>query len=63
MIWFRETCVVIAVKDFLRAAGFRFRRWREDRRTWAALKHLDDMQLKEFGIHSRPADLTKREFP
>jgi len=43
--------------------AFRFRRWREDQQTWAALRHLDDHQLKEFGIHTRPPDLTKRKFP
>jgi uncharacterized protein YjiS (DUF1127 family) len=52
---------VLAV--FLRDIAFRFRRWREDQQTWAALRHLDDRQLKEFGIYSRPLDLTKREFP
>lgn len=52
-----------AVKSFFRAAALRFRKWREDRRTWDALRHLDDRQLKDFGIHSRPPELTKREFP
>ncbi len=47
-------CAVIAVH---------FRKWREDQRTWDALAHLDDRQLKEFGIHSRPPELTRREFP
>ena len=45
------------------AIAVRFRKWREDRQTWDALQHLDDRQLKEFGIHSRPPELTKREFP
>jgi uncharacterized protein YjiS (DUF1127 family) len=47
----------------IRGIAFRFRRWREDRQTWAALRHLDDRQLKEFGIYPRPPELTKRKFP
>jgi len=43
--------------------ALRFRKWREDRQTWAALRYLDDRQLKEFGIYPRPPDLTKRKFP
>lgn len=43
--------------------AFRFRRWREDQQTWAALRHLDDRQLKEFGIYPRPPDVTKGKFP
>jgi uncharacterized protein YjiS (DUF1127 family) len=52
---------VLAV--FLRDIAFRLRRWRADQQTWAALRHLDDHQLKEFGIYPRPPDLTKRKFP
>jgi hypothetical protein len=48
---------------FLRNIAFRFRRWREDQQTWAALRHLDYRQWKEFGICSLPPDLTKRKFP
>jgi uncharacterized protein YjiS (DUF1127 family) len=40
----------------------RFRRWREERQTWDALRHLDDRQLKDFGIHSRSPDLMDRKF-
>ena len=49
--------------EAMRRIAFRFRKWREDQQTWAALRHLDDRQLKEFGIYPRPPDLTKREFP
>jgi hypothetical protein len=52
---------VLAV--FLRDIAFRFLRWREDQQTWAALRHLDHRQWKEFGIYSRPPDLTRRNFP
>jgi uncharacterized protein YjiS (DUF1127 family) len=47
----------------IRGIAFRFRRWREDRQTWVALRHLDDSQLKEFGIYPQPPELTKRRFP
>jgi len=53
----------IRTEALIRGIAFRFRRWREDRQTWVALRHLDDGQLKEFGINPRPADLTKRKFP
>jgi len=49
--------------ESMRRIAFRFRKWREDQQTWAALRHLDDRQLKEFGIYPRPPDLTKRKFP
>ena len=49
--------------EAMRRIAFRFRKWREDQQTWAALRHLDDRQLKEFGFYRRPPDLTKREFP
>jgi uncharacterized protein YjiS (DUF1127 family) len=52
-----------AVEDLIHDIAFRFRRWREDQQTWAALRHLDDRQLKEFGIYPRPPDLAKRKFP
>jgi uncharacterized protein YjiS (DUF1127 family) len=39
------------------------RRWRETRDTWAALRDLDDRQLKEFRIAARPPELTRRQFP
>lgn len=55
--WFRRPFV------FLRAVVLRFRRWSEDQQTWAALRHLDDNQLKEFGIDPRPPDLSQRKFP
>lgn len=48
---------------FLRHIAFRFRRWREDQQTWAALRHLDHRQWKEFGICLRPRDLSRRKFP
>jgi hypothetical protein len=41
----------------------RRRRRREDRQTWNALRHLDDRQLRELGLPSRPADLVRRDFP
>src|SRR5712664_3940510 len=53
----------LQTEALIRGIAFRFRRWREDRQTWAALRHLDDSQLKEFGIYPRPPDLTKRKFP
>jgi len=52
-----------SISEAMRGIAFRFRRWREHQQTWAALRHLDDRQLKEFGIYPRPADLTKRKFP
>lgn len=52
-----------AVKDLVGHIAFRFRRWREDQQTWAALRYLDDRQLKEFGICPRPRDLGRPEFP
>jgi len=51
------------IGDLTRHIALRFRRWREDRQTWAALSYLDDGQLKEFGIPSRPPDLTLPRFP
>jgi uncharacterized protein YjiS (DUF1127 family) len=57
LAWSQSPCV------FLRDIAFRFRRWREDQQTWAALRHLDDRQLKEFGIYPRPPELTRRKFP
>jgi uncharacterized protein YjiS (DUF1127 family) len=58
---------ITMIRDKVGALGvsmaFRFRRWREDQQTWSALRHLDDHQLKEFGIYARPPDLTKRKFP
>jgi len=53
----------LQAEALIRGIAFRFRRWREDRQTWAALRHLDDRQLKEFGIYPRPPDLTQRKFP
>jgi hypothetical protein len=47
----------------LRNIAFWFRRWREDRQTWAALRYLDDRQLKEFEICPRPLGLTRPKFP
>ena len=52
-----------SISEAMRGIAFRFRRWREYQQTWAALRHLDDRQLKEFGIYPRPPDLTKRKFP
>jgi len=52
-----------SISEAMRGIAFRFRRWREHQQTWAALRHLDDRQLKEFGIYPRPPDLTKRKFP
>ena len=52
-----------SISEVMRGIAIRFRKWREDQQTWAALRHLDDRQLKEFGIYPRPPDLTKREFP
>ena len=52
-----------AVKDLIHDIAFRFRRWRADQQTWAALRDLDDRQLKEFGIHPRPPDLIRPKFP
>ena len=49
--------------EAMRRIAFRFRKWREDQQTWAALRHLDDRQLKEFGIYPRPPELAKRKFP
>ena len=49
--------------EAMRDIALRFRRWREDQQTWAALRYLDDRQLKGFGIYPRPPDLTKRKFP
>jgi len=58
---------IAVISDKVGAVGahiaLRFRRWREDRQTWAALRQLDDRQLKEFGIYSRPPELIKRKFP
>jgi len=53
----------LRTEALIRGIAFRFRRWREDRQTRAALRHLDDRQLKEFGIYPRPPDLIKRKFP
>jgi len=58
LAWRQSPC--IRLRAYI---AFRFRRWREDRQTWAALRHLDDRQLNEFGIYQRPPDLTKRKFP
>ena len=52
-----------SISEAMRGIAFRFRRWREHQQTWAALRHLDDRQLKEFGIGERPPDLTKQNFP
>jgi len=52
-----------SISEAMRGIAFRFRRWREDQQTWAALRHLDDRQLKEFGIYPRPPELTNRKFP
>jgi uncharacterized protein DUF1127 len=52
-----------SISETIRGIAFRFRRWREDQQTWAALRHLDDRQLKEFRIYPRPPELTKRKFP
>lgn len=41
----------------------RIRSWREDCRTWEALRHLDDRQLRDLGIATRPWDLVRKEFP
>jgi uncharacterized protein YjiS (DUF1127 family) len=54
---------LLQTESLMRGIAFRFRRWREDRQTWAALRHLDDDLLKEFGIYPRPPELTKRRFP
>src|SRR5262245_27700878 len=59
----RDLTTHSAVGDLIHGIAFRFRRWREDQQTWAALRNLDDRQLEEFGIHLRPPDLTKRHFP
>jgi len=39
------------------------RRRLEDRETWDSLRWLDDRQLKDFGIHSRPPELSEHKFP
>jgi len=52
-----------SISEAMRGIALRFRRWREYQQTWAALRHLDDRQLKEFGIYPRPPDLTQRKFP
>jgi uncharacterized protein YjiS (DUF1127 family) len=52
-----------AVEDLVHDVAFRFRRWREDRQTRAELAHLDDDQLKEFGIYPRPPDFAEHKFP
>ena len=52
-----------SISEAIRGIALRFRRWREYQQTWAALRHLDDRQLKEFGIYSRPLDLAQRKFP
>ena len=53
----------LQTEALIRGIAFRFRRWREDRQTWAALRDLDDRQLKELGIYPRPPELTNRKFP
>lgn len=53
---------VFAKQGLIASMASRFLRWREDRRTWAELRHLDDLQLKEFGISQRPQDLSQRGF-
>jgi uncharacterized protein YjiS (DUF1127 family) len=55
--------MALSISEAMRGIAFWFRRWREDRQTWAALRHLDDRQLKEFGIYPRAPDVTKRKFP
>jgi hypothetical protein len=52
-----------SISKALRGIADRFRRWHDDQQTWAALRHLDDRQWKEFGIYPRPPDFTKRQFP
>ena len=52
-----------AARERLRALARQWLARNEDEATRAVLRHLDDRQLKEFGIHSRPPELTKREFP
>jgi uncharacterized protein YjiS (DUF1127 family) len=52
-----------SVSEAIRGIALRFRRWREYQQTCAALRHLDDRQLKEFGIDPRPPDLAQRKFP
>ena len=48
----------------LRAANpAAFRKWLEDQETWEALRRLDDRQLKDFGIHYRPPELSQHKFP
>jgi uncharacterized protein YjiS (DUF1127 family) len=49
--------------DLRGAVADRFRKWRENRQTLDALRHLDDRQLSEFGIHRRTPDLSARKFP
>jgi uncharacterized protein YjiS (DUF1127 family) len=51
------------ISETMRSIADRFRKWHDDRQTWAALRHLDDHQLKELRIYPRPAELTKPEFP
>jgi len=51
------------ISEAMRGIADRFRRCRDDQETWAALRHLDDHQLKEFGIYPRPADLIEPKFP
>ncbi len=58
-----EVMMGLSISEALRGIAFRFQRWREHQQTWTTLRHLDDCQLKEFGIYPRPPDLTKRKFP
>jgi uncharacterized protein YjiS (DUF1127 family) len=60
---FSEVMMVLSISEAMRGIAFWFRNWREDRQTWASLRHLDDRQLKEFGIYPRSPDVTKRKFP
>jgi uncharacterized protein YjiS (DUF1127 family) len=55
----RKSC---GLAGLIARAASRLRRWREDRQTLEALRHLDDRQVKEFGIYPRPRDLTNRKF-
>jgi uncharacterized protein YjiS (DUF1127 family) len=59
----REVMMEPSIREATRGIVLRFRRWREYQQTWAALRHLDDRQLKEFGIDPRPPDLAQRKFP
>jgi len=49
--------------EAMRRIAFRFRKWREDQQTWAALRHLDDRQLKDSEFIRGRRTLLSVNFP